>query len=200
MQPYREMFDERHKSLSLPDDIYEAVSEVQQKSGFLPSIFAVLLRRTAEFRAFFGFYDALMKSKESELSNFEKEMIVVATSAHNKCLYCVVAHGAMLRVYARKEEARNDFSRIADQVAPDFSKADITEKQKAMLGYAVKLAMKPHECTDDDIDKLKEVGFSKEAIWDIGAITSLFAASNRIAHFTALMPNDEFYEIGRAKP
>ena len=199
-QPFcRDIFNFRGQSLSIPDDIYEKINETQHKSGFIPSIFLILLRRPDEFRAFFSYYDALMKSKQSELSNFEKEMIVVATSSFNKCLYCVVAHGAMLRVYAKKEEKMANYNTIADQIATDYTKADITDKQKAMLEYAVKLATKPYECTQKDIDGLLELGFSKEAVWDIGAITSLFAASNRIAHFTALMPNHEFYEIGRLK-
>ena len=196
----RDLFNDIPSELKqLDDDIYEIINDVQSKSGFIPTIFLILARRPMEFRAFFAYYDALMKSKNSELTNLEKEMIVVATSSYNKCLYCVVAHGAMLRVFAKKEGLDN-YNLIADQIATDYKKSDITEKQMKMLDYAVKLATTPYEVTQSDLDLLQSQGWSKEAVWDIGAITALFAASNRIAHFTALMPNHEFYEIGRTKP
>eukprot|EP01083_Nonionella_stella_P120034 359304_1 len=196
----RDIFNDIPNELNaLPDDIYKDICDTQDKSGFIPTIFLILSRRPDEFRAFFGYYNALMKKENSELTNYEKEMIVVATSSYNKCLYCVVAHGAMLRVFAKKEESMHNYNMIADQIATDYKKADITGNQMAMLDYAVKLAIEPYQVTQKDIDHLLSLNFSREAIWDIGAITALFAASNRIAHMTALMPNHEFYEIGRLK-
>lgn len=196
----RDIFNDIPSELKkLDDDIYEIICDTQQKSGFIPTIFLILARRPDEFRAFFNYYDALMKKENSKLTNFEKEMIVVATSSFNKCLYCIVAHGAMLRVFAKKEENMDNYNMIADQIATDYKKADITNKQMIMLDYAVKLATEPWKVDQNDFDKLESVGFGKEEIWDIGAITALFAASNRIAHMSALMPNNEFYEIGRLK-
>ncbi len=174
---------------SLPDDIKAMMLGVQEKAGFIPNVFLALAHRPDEFRAFFAYHDALML-KESGLSKSEKEMIVVATSGANNCLYCVVAHGAILRIYEKNPV-------IADQIAIDFRKADISDRQKAMLSFAVKLARTPELIEEADHEKLREAGFSKEDIWDIGAITSFFALSNRMAHLTSMRANQEFYLMGR---
>jgi uncharacterized peroxidase-related enzyme len=173
----------------LPDDIRERIVAVQEKSGFVPNVFLTLAHRPDEFRAFFAYHDALML-KESGLSKAEREMIVVATSAANDCLYCVVAHGAILRIYAKNPL-------IADQVAVNYRKADITPRQKAMLDFAVKVAVKPAELNEEDYAALRQHGFSEEDIWDIGAISGFFALSNRMAHLINMRPNDEFYLMGR---
>lgn len=173
----------------LPDDIRERIVTVQEKSGFVPNVFLTLAHRPDEFRAFFAYHDALML-KESGLSKAEREMIVVATSAANDCLYCVVAHGAILRIYAKNPL-------IADQVAVNYRKADITPRQKAMLDFAVKVAVKPAELNEEDYAALRQHGFSEEDIWDIGAISGFFALSNRMAHLINMRPNDEFYLMGR---
>ena len=173
----------------LPDDIRERIVAVQEKSGFVPNVFLTLAHRPDEFRAFFAYHDALML-KESGLSKAEREMIVVATSAANDCLYCVVAHGAILRIYAKNPL-------IADQVAVNYRKADITPRQKAMLDFAVKVALKPAELNEEDYAALRQQGFSEEDIWDIGAISGFFALSNRMAHLINMRPNDEFYLMGR---
>ncbi|MEK9873632.1 MAG: peroxidase-related enzyme [Betaproteobacteria bacterium] len=174
---------------NLPDDIKAMMLGVQEKAGFIPNVFLALAHRPDEFRAFFAYHDALML-KESGLSKSEKEMIVVATSGANNCLYCVVAHGAILRIYEKNPV-------IADQIAIDFRKADISDRQKAMLSFAVKLARTPELIEESDHEKLREAGFSKEDIWDIGAITSFFALSNRMAHLTSMRANQEFYLMGR---
>jgi uncharacterized peroxidase-related enzyme len=173
----------------LPADMRERIEAVTEKSGFVPNVFLAMAHRPAEWRAFFAYHDALME-KEGGLSAADRELIVVATSAANDCLYCVVAHGAIARI-----RARNPL--IADQVAVDWRKADLTERQKAMLGFAVKLAVRPADVADQDLEELRGHGFDDEDIWDIGAITALFALSNRMAHLTAMRPNDEFYLMGR---
>lgn len=173
----------------LPADMRERIEAVAEKSGFVPNVFLAMAHRPEEWRAFFAYHDALME-KEGGLSAADRELIVVATSAANDCLYCVVAHGAIARI-----RARNPL--IADQVAVDWRKADLTERQKAMLGFAVKLALRPADVADQDLEELRQHGFDDEDIWDIGAITALFALSNRMAHLTAMRPNDEFYLMGR---
>lgn len=173
----------------LPDDIRERMLQVQDKAGFIPNVFLALAHRPDEFRAFVAYHDALLL-RESGLSKGEKEMIIVATSAVNRCLYCVVAHGAILRVYEKNPL-------IADQVATNHRKADITPRQKAMLDFALKVCLKADEIGDPDFDLLKSHGFSEEDIWDIGAITALFGLSNRMANLATMRPNDEFYLMGR---
>jgi len=177
----------------LPDDIREKILQVQEKAGFVPNVFITLAHRPDEFRAFFAYHDALMLREASRLSKAEREMIVVTTSGVNHCQYCVIAHGAILRIYAKNPQ-------IADQVAIDFRKADITPRQKAMLEFAVKLARTPEALTEADDEMLRQHGFSDEDIWDIGAITAFFALSNRMAHLIAMRPNDEFYLLGRVPP
>ena len=174
---------------SLPDDIKAMMLGVQEKAGFIPNVFLALAHRPDEFRAFFAYHDALML-RESGLSKSEKEMIVVATSGANNCLYCVVAHGAILRIYEKNPV-------IADQIAIDFRKADISDRQKAMLSFAVKLARTPELIKEADHEKLRVAGFGDEDIWDIGGITSFFALSNRMAHLTSMSANQEFYLMGR---
>ena len=173
----------------LPLDIRDRMLQVQEKAGFIPNVFLTLAHRPDEFRAFFAYHDALML-RESGLTKAEKEMIVVATSAANRCPYCVIAHGAVLRIYAKNAQ-------IADQVAIDHHHADITPRQRAMLDFAVKLARTPEEISDEDRERLRLQGFSDEDIWDIAAIAALFALSNRMAHVTGMRANDEFYLLGR---
>ncbi len=173
----------------LPEDIRERIEEVNEKSGFVPNVFLVLARRPEEFRAFFAYHDALMNRK-SGLSKAEKEMIVVATSASNDCQYCVVAHGAILRI-------RTGNPLIADQVAINYLKADLTERQSAMLKLALKVASRSCEVTSAVLEVAEAAGFDKEDIWDIGAITAFFALSNRIANFSSMRPNGEFFAMGR---
>ncbi len=173
----------------LPEDIRERIEEANEKSGFVPNVFLVLARRPEEFRAFFAYHDALMNRK-SGLSKAEKEMIVVATSASNDCQYCVVAHGAILRI-------RTGNPLIADQVAINYLKADLTERQSAMLKLALKVASRSGEVTSADLEEAEAAGFDKEDIWDIGAITAFFALSNRIANFSSMRPNGEFFAMGR---
>jgi len=174
---------------ALPEDIRARILEVQDKAGFVPNVFVTLAHRPDEFRAFFAYHDALML-KDGGLSKAEREMIVVATSGANDCLYCIVAHGAILRIYAKNPL-------IADQIAVDPSHADITPRQKAMLAFALKVARKAAEIVDEDFDGLHAHGFSDEDIWDIGAIAAFFALSNRMAGLIAMRPNDEFYLLGR---
>lgn len=173
----------------VPDDIRARIEAVAERSGFVPNVFLALAHRPDEWRAFVAYHDALME-RESGLTAAEKELIVVATSAANDCLYCVVAHGAIARV-----RTRNPL--VSDQVAVDWRKADVTERQRAMLGFAVKLAVEPARVGEADLGALREHGFSDEDIWDIGAITALFAMSNRMAHLTAMRPNAQFYLMGR---
>jgi uncharacterized peroxidase-related enzyme len=173
----------------LPDDMRQRIEAVVERTGFIPNVYLALAHRPDEWRAFFAYHDALME-RESGLTAADKELIVVATSAANDCLYCMVAHGAVARIRARSPL-------IADQVAVDWRKADVSERQRAMLGFAVKLAVEPARVTGTDLDELRAHGFSDDDIWDIGAITALFALSNRVAHLSAMRPNDEFYLLGR---
>jgi uncharacterized peroxidase-related enzyme len=172
----------------LPQDIRERIEAVQEKSGFVPNVFLALTRRPDEFRAFFAYHDALME-KPGSLSKAEREMIVVATSGVNKCQYCVVAHGAILRI-----RAKNPL--LADQVAINHRKADLEPRQKAMLDFAVKVAERSHTVDDEDYKALKRHGFSDDDAWDIVAIAALFAMSNRLANAFSIRPNDEFYVMG----
>ena len=174
---------------NLPDDIRGTILDVQEKSGFVPNVFLALTNRPDEFRAFFAYHEALME-KEGGLTKGEREMIVVATSAHNQCIYCVVAHGAILRIREKNPQ-------LADQIATNYRKADITPRQKAMLDFALKVSKSSHEINNADIDDMRELGFSNDDIWDIGAISALFALSNRMANLTSMRPNDEFYLLGR---
>ena len=174
---------------NLPEDIRETILALQEKSGFVPNVFLALANRPDEFRAFFAYHDALME-KEGGLTKGEREMIVVATSAHNQCIYCVVAHGAILRIREKNPQ-------LADQIASNYRKADITPRQKAMLDFALKVSKCSHEINNADIENMRELGFSNDDIWDIGAISALFALSNRMANLTSMRPNDEFYLLGR---
>jgi uncharacterized peroxidase-related enzyme len=174
---------------TLPEDIRARILAVQEKAGFVPNVFVTLAHRPAEFRAFFAYHDALM-DKEGGLTKTEREMIVVATSGANDCVYCIVAHGAILRIYAR-----NPY--LADQVAANYRKADITDRQKAMLDFALKVALHSSELVEADYDAVRGAGFNDEEIWDIGAITAFFALSNRMANLISMRPNDEFFLLGR---
>lgn len=177
----------------LEDDIQQMLQDVQQKAGFIPNVFITLAHRPDELRAFFAYHEAVM-SRPSGLSKAEKEMIVVATSAENNCLYCVIAHGAILRIYENRPL-------IADQIAINYRKADITARQRAMLDFAVKLAHHSSQITEDDFEKLYIHGWSDEDIWDMGAITALFGLSNRMANLISMQPNEEFFTMGRvARP
>ena len=173
----------------LPEDIRTRILAVQEKSGFVPNVFLALAHRPAEFRAFFAYHDALME-KEGGLTKAEREMIVVATSGANQCQYCVVAHGAILRIRAKNPH-------VADQVAVNYRKADITPRQKAMLDFAMKVSRQAEEVAEADFDAMRAHGFGDEDIWDVGAIASFFALSNRMANLTSMRPNDEFYLLGR---
>ena len=174
---------------NLPDDIRQKIVEVQAKAGFVPNVFLTFAHRPDEFRAFFAYHDALLL-RESGLSKGEKEMVIVATSGANGCLYCVVAHGAILRIYEKAPQ-------LADQLATNYLKADITPRQKAMLGFAMKVCNASYALVDDDFAALHEHGFTDEDAWDIAGITALFGLSNRMANFTSMRPNDEFYLMGR---
>ena len=180
---------------ALPDDIRARVLEVQEKAGFIPNVFFAFARRPAEWRAFFAYHDALMLPEEGSLKDRtltkgDREMIVTATSAANKCLYCVVAHGALLRIYEKK-------ALVADQVAVNYRKADIAPRQMAMLDFAMKVCLHSDEIRDDDFIALYPHGFTDEDAWDIAAITAFFGLSNRMASFAGMMPNPEFYLMGR---
>jgi uncharacterized peroxidase-related enzyme len=175
---------------NVPDDIRTRVLEVQEKAGFIPNVFLGLARRPAEWRAFFAYHDALMLREEGSLSKGDREMIVTATSAANHCLYCVVAHGALLRIYEKKPL-------VADQVSINHRKADITPRQRAMLDFAMKVCQNSSEISDADFQALQAHGFDDEDAWDIAAITAFFGLSNRIANVTGMMPNAEFYTMGR---
>jgi uncharacterized peroxidase-related enzyme len=174
----------------VPEDIRLRILEVQEKAGFVPNVFLALARRPAEWRAFFAYHDALMLKEEGSLSKGDREMIVTTTSAANHCLYCVVAHGALLRIYEKKPL-------VADQVAVNYRKADITPRQRAMLDFAMKVSMASSEIEDADFEALHGHGFSDEDIWDIAAITAFFGLSNRMASFSNMQPNPEFYLMGR---
>ena len=173
----------------MPDDIRTRIEQVQAKAGFIPNVFLAMAHRPDEFRAFFAHHDALM-DRAGGLSKAEREMIVVATSSANQCHYCVIAHGAILRV-----RAKNPL--IADQVAVNYRKADITPRQRAMLDFALKTALAPYAIGEPDFETLKAHGFSADDIWDIGAIAAFFAMSNRLANLSDMRPNDEFYSMGR---
>ena len=175
---------------NLPEDIRARILEVQAKAGFVPNVFLALAHRPAEWRAFVAYHDALMLKEGGHLSKGDREMIVVATSAANECLYCVVAHGAILRIYEKKPL-------VADQVAINWRKADITPRQRAMLAFALKVCQHSHEVNEADFAALREHGFDDEDAWDIAAITAFFGMSNRLANATGMKPNDEFYLMGR---
>ncbi|GAB2545180.1 MAG: peroxidase-related enzyme [Comamonadaceae bacterium] len=179
---------------TLPEDIQAKVLAVQEKAGFIPNVFLGFARRPAEWRAFFAYHDALMEpesaGRTSNLTKGDREMIVTTTSAANKCLYCVVAHGAILRIYEKKPF-------VADQVAVNHRKADITPRQRAMLDFAMKVCQQSHEISDADFEPLHTHGFDDEDIWDIAAITAFFGLSNRMASFAGMQPNPEFYLMGR---
>jgi uncharacterized peroxidase-related enzyme len=173
----------------LPTDIRDRILAVQEKAGFVPNVFLMLARRPDEFRAFFAYHDALML-KKNNLSKGEKEMIVVATSSANNCLYCVVAHGAILRIYEKNP-------RLAEQVATNYRKAEITPRQTAMLDFSMKVALHSADVVASDYDQLKAHGFTDEDAWDVGAIAAFFALSNRMANVSGMMPNEQFYAMGR---
>ena len=175
---------------TLPADIQAKILKVQEKSGFVPNVFLALARRPAEWRAFFAYHDALMLREGSGLTKGDREMIVTTTSAANNCLYCVVAHGAILRIYEKKPL-------VADQVAVNYRKADITPRQRAMLDFAMKVCLHSDEIEDADFTALHAHGFNDEDIWDIGAITAFFGLSNRMANMSGMLPNPEFYLMGR---
>jgi uncharacterized peroxidase-related enzyme len=175
---------------NLPPDLRARIEEVQEKAGFVPNVFLALAHRPDELRAFMAYHDALLLREGSHLTKGEREMIIVATSGANNCLYCVVAHGAILRVYEKKPL-------VADQIAVNHRKADITPRQKAMLDFALKVTRASHEVGDADFDALRAHGFDDEDIWDIAGISAFFGLSNRMANVISLRPNDEFYLMGR---
>lgn len=175
---------------TLPADIQAKILEVQEKSGFIPNVFLALARRPEEWRAFFAYHDAIMLREDSSLTKGDREMIITATSAANHCLYCVVAHGALLRIFEKKPL-------VAEQVAVNFRKADITPRQRAMLDFAMKVCLHSDTVEEADFLALHAHGFSDEDIWDIGAITAFFGLSNRMANLSGMMPNPEFYLLGR---
>ncbi|MWL86544.1 peroxidase-related enzyme [Cupriavidus sp. SW-Y-13] len=174
----------------LPEDLRQRVLEVQEKAGFVPNVFLALAHRPAECRAFFAYHDALMLKETGNLTKGDREMIVVATSGVNQCLYCVVAHGAILRIYEKKPL-------VADQVAVNYRKADIAPRQRAMLDFAMKVCEASHTVGDADFEALRAHGFDEEDAWDIAAITAFFGLSNRMANTISMRPNDEFYLMGR---
>ena len=174
----------------IPEDLRTRMLDVQQKAGFIPNVFLTLAHRPDECRAFFAYHDALMLKETPALNKAEREMIVVTTSGANDCVYCVVAHGAILRVYTKNP-------RIADQVAINHRKAEITPKQRAMLDFALKVCLHANEIDEPDFVALREHGFTEDDIWDIGSITAFFGMSNRLANMSSMRPNDEFYLMGR---
>lgn len=174
----------------LPDDIKARITEVNDKAGFIPNVFVSLARRPGEFRAFFDYHDALMLKEEGSLSKADREMIVVATSAANNCQYCVIAHGALLRIYSKNPL-------LADQVATNYRKAEITARESAMLNYAVKVALQADQLEESDKQVLRDVGFDDEDIWDIASISAFFGMSNRLANAFDMRPNAEFYAMAR---
>lgn len=181
------------KLSDLPEDICQRINEVNEKAGFIPNVFLALSHRPAEFRAFFAYHDALMEKDSPGLNKAEREMIVVATSARNQCQYCVIAHGAILRI-----RAKNPL--IADQVATNYRKADISDRQIAMLDFALKVSREAEAVNDADYELLNQHGFDDEDIWDIGAISAFFGLSNRMVNLTSMRTNDEFYLMGRVPP
>lgn len=174
----------------LPEDMRQRILEVQAKAGFVPNVFLALAHRPAEWRAFMAYHDALLLKETGSLTRGEREMIIVATSSANHCLYCVVAHGAILRIYEKKPL-------LADQVAVNWRKADIPPRQRAMLDFAMKVCERSHEVDEADFAALRPHGFSDEDIWDIAAITAFFGLSNRMANVSGMRPNDEFFLMGR---
>ena len=174
----------------LPEDIRQRITEVQEKAGFVPNVVLALAWRPDEFRAFFTYHDALMEKETPGLSQAEREMIVVATSARNQCQYCVIAHGAILRIRAKSPT-------IADQLATNYRKADISERQKVMLDYALKVSRQAEEINDADHQRLQDFGFDQDDIWDIGAISAFFGLSNRLVNMSSMRTNEEFYLMGR---
>jgi len=174
----------------LPEDLRARMLEVQQKAGFVPNVFLALAHRPAEWRAFMAYHDALLLKETGSLTKGEREMIIVATSAANQCLYCVVAHGAILRIYEKQPL-------VADQLAVNHRKADITPRQRAMLDFSMKVCIASHTVEEADFEALRAHSFDDEDIWDIGAITAFFGLSNRMANLTAMRPNDEFFLMGR---
>ena len=178
------------KLSDIPEDLRTRMLDVQEKAGFIPNVFLTLAHRPDECRAFFAYHDALMLKETPALSKAEREMIVVTTSGANDCVYCVVAHGAILRVYTKNP-------RIADQVAINHHKAEITPKQRAMLDFAHKVCLHSNEIDEPDFAVLREHGFTEDDIWDIGSITAFFGMSNRLANMSSMRPNDEFYLMGR---
>ena len=174
----------------LPDDVRETILAVQEKTGFVPNVFLALAHRPAEFRAFFAYHEALVEREDSGLTKAEREMIIVATSGANDCLYCVVAHGAILRIRAKDPL-------IADQLATNHRTGDVTPRQRAMLDYAMKVALDAAAIEDEDVDVLLGHGFTHDDVWDIGAIAAMFAMSNRLVHMAAIPPNEEFYSMAR---
>jgi uncharacterized peroxidase-related enzyme len=183
------MFDETRLD-DLPDDLRARIEEVREKSGFVPNVFLALARRPVEWRAFFALHDALMDKETPALSRGDRELVVVATSAENRCLYCVVAHGAIARIRTRDP-------RIADQVATDWRSAELDERQRAVLDVAVRFAVRPWTVTEEVLGSLRHHGLTDDDIWDVGAISAFFAMSNRLAALTGLRPNEEFYLMGR---
>jgi uncharacterized peroxidase-related enzyme len=175
---------------SLPDDLRARIAEVEEKSGFVPNIFLSLARRPAEWRAFFAYHDALMDKDTPGLTVADRELIVVATSAENRCLYCVVAHGAIARIRARNP-------RLADQVATDWRKAELDDRQRGVLEVALRFAVEPWTVTPAVLESLRAHGLTEDDIWDVGAISAFFSMSNRLVHLTGTMPNEEFYLMGR---
>jgi len=175
---------------SMPDDLRERIEAVQEKAGFVPNVFLALAHRPDEFRAFFAYHDALMEREASSLSKAEREMIVVATSGVNDCHYCVVAHGALVRIYSKDPY-------LSDPLAINWRKAPVTAKQKTMLSYAIKVALAAQEIDDTDHQAMRDAGFDDDAIWDVGSIAAFFALSNRLAHMADMQPNNEFYTMGR---
>jgi uncharacterized peroxidase-related enzyme len=174
----------------LPADLADRVAEVEAKSGFVPNIFLALAHRPDEWRAFFAYHDALMDKETPGLTKADRELIVVATSAENHCLYCVVAHGAIARIRAHNP-------RIADQVATDWRKAELDDRQRAIIDFAVRLAVEPWTVTVEHLARLREHGLTDDDVWDVGSISALFAMSNRLVHLAGTMPNEEFYLMGR---
>ena len=174
----------------IPEDLRTRMLDVQQKAGFIPNVFLTLAHRPDECRAFFAYHDALMLKDTPSLNKAEREMIVVATSGANDCVYCVVAHGAILRIYTKNP-------RIADQVAINHRKAEITDKQRSMLDFAMKVCLRSNEIDEADFVVLRAFGFTEDDIWDIGSITAFFGMSNRLANMSSMRPNDEFYLMGR---
>jgi uncharacterized peroxidase-related enzyme len=174
----------------LPEDLKVRINEVEEKSGFVPNVFMMLAHRPDEWRAFFSYHDALMDKETPALSKADRELIIIVTSAENHCLYCVVAHGAIARLRARNP-------RIADQVATDWRKAELDDRQKAILEFSVRLSMQPWTVTEEHLARLAEHGLIQEDVWDVGSIVAFFGMSNRLVHMTGMMPNEEFYMLGR---